>query len=348
MYANMIRHNIPTLGKEEEEATLRVIRSGWISQGKEVESFETEFCKFLGLSQGHAVAVSNGTSALFLSLWALGAENKKIHFPVYVCSAIRNAIGMADGIEFPIDISDNSPNFNPSKDTQKKNSIKIIPHMYGIPIDLSEQDSKNTVEDCAQAIGAKIGDKYVGLQGEIGIFSFYASKLMTSGGQGGMIVSKNLELIEKIKDYREYDFRKDEKKRFNFQMTDLQAAVGRAQLKKLPEFLEKREKIFQNYKKSGLDLLDIPEENYSRIHPVRYRAVLRTKNAKKLIEYLHSEGIESKIPTEDWELLGDPKLFPNALDMSKNTVSIPIYPSLKDDEVSKIISCTKSFFDKMN
>ena len=344
----MIRHNIPTLGEEEEEAVLRVIRSGWLSQGTEVESFENEFCKYLGLPSGHAVAVSNGTSALFLSLWALDSEKKEIQFPVYVCSAIRNAVGMADGQESPIDISNNSPNFNPSSKNQEKNSIKIIPHMYGIPIDLSEENPENIIEDCAQSIGAKIGEKYVGLQGEIGIFSFYASKLMTSGGQGGMIVSENLQHIEKIKDYREYDFRKDQKKRFNFQMTDLQAAVGREQLKKLPEFLEKREKIFQNYKESGLDLLDVPDENRSRIYPVRYRAVIKTENAKKLIEYLHLQGIESKIPTEDWELLGDPKQFPNALHLSQNTVSIPIYPSLTDEEVSKIINSTKSFFDEMN
>ena len=73
----MIPHNRPTLNIEEEEATIRVIRSGWLTQGKEVEAFENEFCKFIGLPEGHAVAVSSGTASLFLSLWVLNAKNKK-------------------------------------------------------------------------------------------------------------------------------------------------------------------------------------------------------------------------------------------------------------------------------
>lgn len=344
----MIPHNKPTLGKEEEEATRRVIRSGWLSQGPEVEAFETEFCNFLGIPKGHAVAVSSGTSALFLSLWALGSQNKKVNFPVYVCAAIRHAIGMVNGIESAIDITSTSPNLDLKKIHDEKDSIKIIPHMYGIPIDLSNYNFKNVIEDCCQAIGAKVDNKFVGLQGEIGIFSFYASKLLTSGGQGGMVVSEKKELIEKIKDYREYDYRKDQNRRFNFQMTDLQAAVGREQLKKLPRFLKKREDIFQRYKESGLDLLDVSKnDSQAKISPVRYRAIVKTKNSKKMIDYLTTGGIESKIPTEDWELLGDPRLFPNALELTKNTVSLPIYPSLSNDEVSKIIQSTKSFFDEM-
>ena len=76
----MIPHNRPTLDIEEEEAAIRVLRSGWLTQGKEVEAFENEFCKFIGLPGGHAVAVSSGTASLFLSLWVLNAKNKKISF----------------------------------------------------------------------------------------------------------------------------------------------------------------------------------------------------------------------------------------------------------------------------
>jgi len=344
----MIVHNKPTLGKEEELAAQRVIQSGWLSQGPEVESFENEFCKFLGMPKGSAIAVSSGTSALFLSLWALDSEKKKINFPVYVCSAIRHAVGMSKGIELAIDITSTSPNINLKKVDSKKNYISIIPHMYGIPIDLSNLVSKNIVEDCAQALGAKVGDKFVGLQGEIGIFSFYATKLMTSGGQGGMIVSKNVELLEKIRDYRKYDFRKDQNKRFNFQMTDLQAAIGKEQLKKLPDFLKKRESIFQRYKEVGLDLLDVQTDTQTKLFPVRYRAIIKTDNSSKLIKYLADKKIESKVPLEDWELLGNPQLFPNALKLTKKTVSLPIYPSLKEDELSKIIQYLKLFFNKMN
>ena len=336
----MIQHNKPTIGKEEEVAALRVLRSGWLSQGPEVEAFEEEFCKFVGLPKGHAVAVSNGTSALFLALWALGADEKNVTFPVYVCAAIRHAIGMAKSHEFPVDITQDSPNLDPKMISHHKDEIKIIPHMYGIPIDLANFRD-NVIEDCSQALGAKINKISVGLQGTIGIFSFYATKLMTSGGQGGMIVSKDMNLIESIKDYREYDYRHDTNKRFNFQMTDIQAAIGREQLKKLPWFLERREKIFNIYKDHGLDLLDVNNDMKVKIHPVRYRAILKTKDPNRIISSLRSIEVEAKIPTEDWELLGEPALFPNALRLTKETVSLPIYPSLSDEDAEKIAVALK-------
>jgi perosamine synthetase len=344
----MIVHNRPTLGKEEEIAAIRVIQSGQISQGPEVESFENEFCEFLGIPKGHAVAVSNGTSALFLSLWALNSKNKKINFPAYVCASVRHAVKMSESVESIIDIKNNSPNIDLENLKLGKNSISIIPHMYGIPIDLTKEDSKNMIEDCAQSLGAKINNKFVGTQGEIGVFSFYATKLMTTGGQGGMIISKNPEIIQKIKDYREYDFRKDQKNRFNFQMTDIQAAIGREQLKKLPDFLKIREEIFQKYKELGLEFLDIEKDTSNNIHPIRYRAIVKTESPKKLIDFLATKNIESKIPLEEWELLGNPKFHPNSLKLTKNSVSLPIYPSLKEEEIEKICENLKSFFDKMN
>ena len=158
--------------------------------------------------------------------------------------------------------------------------------MYGIPIEFDRKNN-TTVEDCCQALGAKIDNQLVGLQGDIGFFSFYATKLMTSGGQGGMLISENKNLIDNAKDYREFDMRHDKKKRFNFQMTDLQAAIGREQLKKLPGFIKRREEIFQLYKKEGLDLLDIKPEEESYLKPVRYRAIIQTKKPKQIIESLN-------------------------------------------------------------
>ena len=93
----LIPHNKPTLGLEEEEAALRVIRSGWVAKGKEVESFQNEFCEFMGLPKGHAAAVSSGTAALFLALVMLGGSEKNVGSPGYVCSALRNAVDMSEG-----------------------------------------------------------------------------------------------------------------------------------------------------------------------------------------------------------------------------------------------------------
>ncbi|RZD43826.1 MAG: hypothetical protein CXT78_07470, partial [Thaumarchaeota archaeon] len=297
----MIPHNKPTMGIEEEEAVIRVLRSSCLVGGNETEQFENEFCNFVGLPKGHAVAVSSGTAALYLALWVLEGDKKTISFPGYVCSALRNATNMIGGNEEIIDIKKESPNIK--FEEIKKESIVIAPHMYGIPVDITKIKNNNIIEDCAQSLGAKINGISVGLHGNAGIFSFYATKLITSGGHGGMYVSKNKKLVDRVRDYREFDYRHDQKKRFNFQMTEIQAAIGREQLKKLPKFLERREEIFQKYKKNGLELLDV-ERNQNHISPVRYRAVIKTEEPNKIIKSLESVGVKAIVPTEDWELLG--------------------------------------------
>ena len=332
----MIPHNKPTLDIEEEQAAQKVVRSGWLVQGSEVENFEREFCHFLGLPEEHAVAVTSGTAALFLALWALQAAEKRVAFPAYVCSSLRHAVAMAGGVEVLLDSSPDSPNLNPSQLEQEETDLAIIPHLYGLPIDLSSLRNLSIIEDCAQAIGAKVSGVSVGLQGKIGIFSFYATKLMTSAGQGGMVVSKDRALVDMIRDYREFDCRNDQKKRFNFQMTDLQASIGLVQLRKLPDFLRRREEIFQSYQ-SVLKMLDIVNKDKFKLEPIRYRAVLRTNNPRKIIDRLASSKIKAIIPLEDWELLGDFSLFPNAHHFTQTTVSLPIYPTLTDKNVDIII-----------
>ena len=136
-----------------------------------------------------------------------------------------------------------------------------------------------------------------------------------------MIVSKNKVLIDKIRDYREFDMRIDNISRFNFQMTDLQAAIGRVQLKKLPSFINKREHIFKMYKNAGLNLLDVTENEC--LQPVRFRAVLQTENPQLLIQKLAINGVKSIVPIEEEELLFS---TPNAVELSKKTISLPIYP----------------------
>ena len=333
----MIPHNRPTLNIEEEEAAIRVIRSGWLTQGKEVEAFENEFCKFVGLPEGHAVAVSSGTASLFLSLWVLNAKNKKISFPGYVCSALHHSVAMISGNENLIDIAPNSPNLDLSLLKKSNSDITILPYMYGIPMDISDFENEIIIEDCCQALGAKVNNKHVGLHGTVGIYSFYVTKLMTSGGHGGMFVSSSKSLVDQVKDYREFDDRQDYKKRFNFQMTDIQAAIGRVQLKKLPTFLQRREKIFQRYKKEGLELLDVDPE-LKHISPVRYRAILKTTKPQIIINSLQSIGVKSIIPTNEYIVSENQSLFPNSFQFTRETVSLPIYPSLTNSDIDIILS----------
>ena len=328
----MIAHNKPTLGYQEQQAASRVIDSGFIAQGKEVERFEKEFCDFMGLPDKHAVALSSGTSALFMALWSLEASGKLIGMPVYVCSSLRNAVAMSNAKEVLIDNAKDSPNICLNELQNSNSKIAIIPHMFGLPNEIKNFKNIDIIEDCAQSLGALIGSKKTGLIGKVGIFSFYATKLITSGGQGGMFVSEDKNLVDQVRDYREFDCRRDQKERFNFQMTDIQASIGRAQLKQLPFFLDRRQEIFTIYKDAGLSLIESKKNT-----PVHYRAVIRVNSPLKVKDKLEKQGIKTIIPIEDWELLGDGAKYRNSFNLTQTTLSLPIYPSLSNKDVFKII-----------
>jgi perosamine synthetase len=330
----MIPHNRPTLGIEEQRAAQRVIDSGWIAQGREVEAFENEICAFLGLPQGHAVAVSSGTAALFLALKALDVEGSYVGCPVYACSALTNAIALAGATPVLIDTAAESPNIDTAALLRSKVQTAIVPHIFGFPVDLTHLNGMRIIEDAAQAFGADSRGTRVGLTGAIGIFSFYATKIITSGGQGGMLVSRNSDIIASLRDYREFDCRRDRKPRFNFQMTDLQAAIGRAQLEKCSSFLDRRQAIFQRYRQAGLPVFD---ESAQDTRPVRFRSVVTTPRPRDLIARLAQAGAAAIVPVEDWELLGPAEQFPNAARFARSTVSLPTYPSLSPAEQDQIV-----------
>jgi perosamine synthetase len=333
-----IPHNRPTHGLEEQRATRRALASGWLAQGPEVAAFENEMCAHLGLPHGHAVATSSGTAALFLALWALGARGTRVACPVYACSALTNAIAFAGAAPVLIDNERHRPNIDIAATAHADAAIAIVPHMFGIPANVTKLDGMRVIEDCAQALGALVRGVPVGITGSVGIFSFYATKVITSGGQGGMLVSRDRGIVDSVRDFREFDCRDDRKPRFNFQMTDLQAAIGRTQLAKLPSFLACRDAIFSTYRDENLGLVDASCE----ATPVRYRAVIRSAHPPRLIERLAQRDITAIVPVEERELLGPAEQFPHASEFANATVSLPIFPSLSDDDVRHIVSSLRS------
>lgn len=334
----MIPHNRPTFGPEEQLAASRVLGSGWVAQGPEVEAFENELCRFLDLPTGHAVAVSSGSAALTLALLSLDAKGKRIGLPVYSCAALRNAIGIAGGESVYLDCGEGRVNVDTSAASRAGIDILIAPSMFGIPIELPDACNYMLIEDLAQSLGASIGGKKIGLRGEVGVCSFYATKLMTSGGQGGAVISRDKARIDWVRDYREFDCRHDQKLRFNFQMTDLHAAVGRVQLGRLPEFIKRREEWFALYREAPLDLLDFTNVD---VRPVRYRIVMKCAQPSRVIKALESEGIRAIVPIEPRELLDEPARYPVAWALTTTTVSLPAYPGMREEDIVRIASIAK-------
>ncbi|MCK4793730.1 MAG: DegT/DnrJ/EryC1/StrS aminotransferase family protein, partial [Desulfobacteraceae bacterium] len=175
-----IPHNKPTLSEEEIQAVSDVIRTGWIAQGEKVKAFEADVCEYMGIGSQNGVALSSGTAALYLALRVLGIEpGSEVIVPTYTCSAVLNAINLANLEPVPVDI--NERDFNIAVDSLKRSlssetAAIIVPHCFGFPaeaVDLPDFDVP-IIEDCATALGSKIKSKHVGLFGDICILSFYA------------------------------------------------------------------------------------------------------------------------------------------------------------------------------
>lgn len=330
----MIPHNRPTAGAAEAAAAQRVIESGWLAQGPEVAAFELEMCAYLGLPEGHAVALSSGTAALFLALWAMDAKQRKIAIPVYSCAALRNAVLMAGGEPMPIDVEEGSPNIALHNAVSAGAAIAIAAHMFGTPLQWGET-AIPIIEDCAQALGTRIDGRPVGISGTVGVFSFFATKMITCGGQGGMLVSRDRALVDAVRDYREFDCRRDQRARFNFQMTDLQAAVGRVQLSRLDEFLACRQEHHLHYAAAGLPLWQ--PKTALNATPNRFRALLETDEPMRISRGLLQRGVRAIIPVEDWELLDTAAAYPNARRLTHSLLSLPVFPSLSASDREYII-----------
>lgn len=336
-------HNKPSLGMLETAAAARVLDSGWVATGPETSAFESELCSFFGLDDGHAVVVSSGSAALYLALQALVSPGANIGLPAYCCAALRNAVGMANGTPTYLDCAVGSPNLDISTARGQSLDAMMLPSMYGLPAGNPSVLDFPVIEDIAQSFGARIDGRPIGLRSAVGICSFYATKMFTSGGQGGAVISTDTALIDQIKDYLNFDDRGDTVMRFNFQMTDMQAAVGRVQLGRLAEFTERRHEIFERYRAAGIPLLD---SDLEAAQPVRYRAVARVSDPAAFISHLAERAIGAINPLDDRELLGPIGAQPNAHAMTQETVSLPVYPTLLDSDIDRVIDACDEFLSE--
>lgn len=334
----MIPHNRPTIGRKEIEAACKVMESANLAQGREVKAFEDEMCDYLKLGHGHAVALSSGSAALYMAIRAKDTAGifTDVAIPAYSCSALRNAVLMAGKSPVYVDVDEESPNMDLKSKKAENAGLVIACHIYGIPMRIPNKD---VIEDCAQAIGACIDGELVGTQTEIGVFSFYATKPMTSAGEGGMVVSKNKSVIDYIKDLRDFDMKNDDRLRFNLKMTDLQAAVGRVQLRRLGEFISRRRYLADRYEKNGIVL-------WRKWGGIEYRGLLKSNNPEKLIAFLEKNGVKAILPVGEEELLCDKEMVPKAYALTQSLVSIPLYPSLSDEEQDVVIRVIHAYQDR--
>ena len=344
-----IPHSKPCLGKDEISAVTDMIKKRMLSSGEEVQKFESEFKKYIGVK--YSSAVNSGTAALHLSLLALNIKaGDEVIIPTFVCTALLNAVNYTGAMPVITDVSPDDGNItlqDVKKKLTKKTKAVIVPHMFGSPADVKGIASLGVpvIEDCAQAIGAELNNRKAGTMGQISIFSFYATKMMTTA-EGGMVLSNDRRLIEKINDLRSYDHRDYYKVRFNYKMTDIAAAIGRCQLLKIESFIKSRRAIADYYRKkieSG-KLIHPAEKAGTRHVFFRYVIKLNNMTAIKAVARFKKSGVNAELPLYlplHRYLRLDRKNYSGAENLYREALSIPIYPDLKKIEMNKVASSAK-------
>jgi len=244
------------LNGNELAYVIECVSTNWISsQGRFVKIFEENFAEYIGVQCG--VAVTSGTAALHLALAALGiGPGDEVIVPDLTFAATINAVLYIGATPVLVDVEDGSWCIDPAmieKAITSKTKAIIPVHLYGYPCDMAkimgiaEQHSLFVIEDCAQAHGAEFGGAKVGSFGQINCFSFFANKIITTG-EGGMCLTNDLELDRKIRILRDHGMRPGKRYwhdvvGYNYRMTNLQAAIGVAQLERIDQILQKRENI---------------------------------------------------------------------------------------------------------
>ena len=343
---HFIPHSRPTLGTEEIKAVSEVIASGHIAEGAIVQEFEQKFADYLNVKQ--AVAANSGTSALHLALLALEVgPGDEVIIPSYVCCALLNAVNYTGATAVLADICPNTYNLD-AADVKKRLSSRtraiIVPHLFGMAADLDPLLALDVpiIEDCAQAVGAVYNQRPVGTFGVAAIYSFYATKVITTG-EGGMVVCNVKDIAERIRDLKTYDQKDDYKIRFNYKMTDIQAALGIVQLERLDSILRRRKAIAEQYTRAfkALDL-NLPPDDSGHIF-FRYVIGLNTDSRSGIEALAHkSIGCDRPIYLPLHRQMKR-KGYPVTEKAWKNSLSIPIYPSLTEDEVARVIDAVRAF-----
>ena len=347
--------NIPfftsDLTKEMENAAIYALRNENFVMGESVFKFEEEFAKYTGTK--FAISVSSGNAALQLSLIGLGIkQDSKVITTTNSFIASANCIKMVGAEPILCDIHSDDGNMN-IKTTDEKPDAIIPVHIYGNPCDfnavkeVSEQNEVPIIEDACQAHGAIYDQKKVGTLGDVGCFSFYPTKNMTVGGDGGMATTNNEELKNKIESLRDNGRKtrvEHDKLGFTMRLNTISAAIGRIQLRLLDEYNHRRREIAKLYKN------ELGEDYFLKENPngksVYHQIIFKHEKRDDIVSHLKKNnigvGLHYPIPIHKQPLYAnlDYKL-PISEKFSNEVLSLPSFPRLKDDDVKIICETIK-------
>lgn len=360
----MINISAPILGDDEIEAVKDVLRSGMLTQGPKVEEFEEAFASFIGTK--YAIAVSSGTAALHAALLAAGVgEGYEVITASFSFIATANTILFCGAKPSFVDIDENTFNINPDMIEQKitpRTKVLLVVHLFGQPCEMDritqicQRHGLTLIEDACQAHGAEYRGKKVGSFG-IGCFSFYPTKNMTTG-EGGMITTNSEPIAKRTRMIREHGQHKryfHEILGYNYRMTDIAAALGLCQLKKLDEFNRKRIENAQCLSKEISKIKGlIPPFVAPNVKHVFHQFTIKVTedfgiSRDELKERLKHRGIATGVyyplPIHKQPLywkLGYNDYLPNSEKGAGEVLSLPVHPLLTKEELRYIVQATEN------
>ena len=365
-------------GREEEEASLRVLRSKWLTMGPETEALEHEFAEYFKVK--HAIAVSSCTTALHLANLAVGVkQGTEVICPSLTFVATSNSVIYAGGTPVFADIlSVNDWTISPTEIEKKinKNTRAIIVMHYGgfackmdEIIEIANLHKIPVIEDAAHAPGSMYNDRFLGAIGDISCFSFFSNKNISTG-EGGIICTNNDDYASYIKKIRSHGMSSATLDRhhghaysydvtdlgYNYRIDEIHAALARCQLKKLETGNERRRLAAIRYKDvlSNIDRINIPFDNYCFHTNYHIFPILLDKNIDRhsLMVSLREKGIQTSIHYPPVHMFsyyrGNHKttILPLTEEIGMREVTLPMFPTITDGQICFIAEKIMEFFQK--
>ena len=367
-----IKFSKPNITNSDLDLVKKTIKSGWLTHGKNTTMFEEKFKKYT--NSKYAVTVSSCTAALHISCLALNLKKgDEVIVPAMSHTATSHAVEYTGAKAIFADIDFNTGNIDPKnieKKITKKTKAVIIVHMAGLSceiktiIKICKKNKIKLIEDCAHSIGTRYKNIHAGNFGISGCFSFYPTKQITTG-EGGMLVTNNKSFYNKIKKLKAFGIDKDINQRkkqgtydvktlgFNYRLTDFQSALGLKQIMNYKNNLRKRHLIAKNYIKRLEKIKQIKCMPYSSDCSYFVFQIF-CKNRDKLLKHFKNKKIGTSIHyatplplmtyyKKKYQL--NDKFFKNSKQYASTNISLPIYPSLRNFEINKIIKVIKNFYE---
>jgi len=367
--------HVAPVGEEEAQAAAEVIRSGWLTMGTRTFEFERRFAAYVGAR--HAIAVCSGTDGLHMALEAAGIKaGDEVLVPATTFTATGEVVCYLGAKPVLVDVQPGSMNLDPEdaarKVTQRTRAIMPV-HLSGMPCDMQEihdlaaKHQLHIIEDAAHSLPASYRGTPIGAMSGISVFSFYATKTLTTG-EGGMVTTGNDAWAERMRIMRLHGIERDAWKRyssdgswfyqvveagFKYNMTDLAAAIGLVQLGKCDELCAARQAIMERYTAafSAIPALEVPHDVADRksswhLYILRLRLEQLSIDRDRFITELKQKGIGTSVHFIPLHLhpfyqkrfgykSGD---LPNAEAQYKRVISLPIYPTMSDAEINAVIA----------